>query len=177
MWCKWSTSHDSIPLESNLLLTSLWNKELGLIKHSPNSTPILRVSGRLLEKAMAPHSSTLAWRIPGTGEPGGLLSLGSHSQTWLKWLNSRKTFKSKLRSLTPNQYPENCIPKSSDLQNQAGSNMWQQKCSHPHPHLSHNDVPVTCTPKLPRQKAACGGRELGHKIKKIKKKLTGKKKK
>ena len=30
------------------------------------------------EKAMAPHSSTLAWRIPGTGEPGGLLSMGSH---------------------------------------------------------------------------------------------------
>ena len=31
-----------------------------------------------LEKAMAPHSSTLAWRIPGMGEPGGLLSVGSH---------------------------------------------------------------------------------------------------
>ena len=29
-----------------------------------------------LEKAMAPHSSVLAWRIPGTGEPGGLPSLG-----------------------------------------------------------------------------------------------------
>ena len=27
---------------------------------------------------MAPHSSTLAWRIPGTGEPGGLPSMGSH---------------------------------------------------------------------------------------------------
>ena len=27
---------------------------------------------------MAPHSSTLAWRIPGTGEPGGLPSKGSH---------------------------------------------------------------------------------------------------
>ena len=31
-----------------------------------------------LEKAMAPHSSTLAWRIPGMGEPGGLPSMGSH---------------------------------------------------------------------------------------------------
>ena len=31
-----------------------------------------------LEKAMAPHSSTLAWRIPGTGEPGGLPSMGLH---------------------------------------------------------------------------------------------------
>ena len=30
------------------------------------------------EKAMAPHSSTLAWRIPGMGEPGGPLSMGSH---------------------------------------------------------------------------------------------------
>ena len=27
---------------------------------------------------MAPHSSTLAWKIPGTGEPGGLPSMGSH---------------------------------------------------------------------------------------------------
>ena len=27
---------------------------------------------------MATHSSVLAWRIPGTGEPGGLPSLGSH---------------------------------------------------------------------------------------------------
>ena len=32
----------------------------------------------ILEKAMAPHSSVLAWRIPGTGEPGGLPSMGSH---------------------------------------------------------------------------------------------------
>ena len=31
-----------------------------------------------LEKEMATHSSTLAWKIPRTGEPGGLPSLGSH---------------------------------------------------------------------------------------------------
>ena len=31
-----------------------------------------------LEKEMATHSSVLAWRIPGTGEHGGLLSMGSH---------------------------------------------------------------------------------------------------
>ena len=31
-----------------------------------------------LEKEMAAHSSVLAWRIPGTGEPGGLPSVGSH---------------------------------------------------------------------------------------------------
>ena len=31
-----------------------------------------------LQKEMATHSSVLAWRIPGTEEPGGLLSVGSH---------------------------------------------------------------------------------------------------
>ena len=31
-----------------------------------------------LEKEMAIHSSVPAWRTPGTGEPGGLLSMGSH---------------------------------------------------------------------------------------------------
>ena len=31
-----------------------------------------------LEKKMATHSGVLAWRIPGTGEPGGLPSMGSH---------------------------------------------------------------------------------------------------
>ena len=31
-----------------------------------------------LEKEMATHSSVLAWRIPGTGEPGGLPSMGLH---------------------------------------------------------------------------------------------------
>ena len=33
---------------------------------------------RALEKEMATHSSVLAWRIPGTVEPGGLPSLGLH---------------------------------------------------------------------------------------------------
>ena len=37
----------------------------------------------LTEKAMAPHSSTLAWKIPWTEEPGRLQSMGSLSQTRL----------------------------------------------------------------------------------------------
>ena len=41
-----------------------------------------------LEKEMATHSSVLAWRIPGTGEPGGLRSMGSQSRTRLKRLSS-----------------------------------------------------------------------------------------
>ena len=35
-----------------------------------------------LEKEMATHSSVLAWRIPGTGEPGGLLSMGFFRQEY-----------------------------------------------------------------------------------------------
>ena len=57
-----------------------------------------------LEKEMATHSSVLAWRIPGTGEPGGLPSMGSHrfghdwsdlaaaaltQRTWI-WANSKR---------------------------------------------------------------------------------------
>ena len=37
---------------------------------------------------MATQSSVLAWRIPGMAEPGGLPSMGSHSQTRLKQLSS-----------------------------------------------------------------------------------------
>ena len=40
-----------------------------------------------LEKEIATHSSVLAWRIPGTGESGGLLSMGSQSRTRLKRLS------------------------------------------------------------------------------------------
>ena len=39
---------------------------------------------------MATHSSVLARRIPGSAEPGGLPSIGSHSRTRLKWFSSSK---------------------------------------------------------------------------------------
>ena len=38
----------------------------------------LTIHFHALEKEMATHSSVLAWRIPGMGEPGGLPSMGSH---------------------------------------------------------------------------------------------------
>ena len=49
------------------------------------------VQGDPLEEGTAPHSkwvSILAWRIPWTEEPGRLQSMGSQSQTRLKWLSS-----------------------------------------------------------------------------------------
>ena len=39
---------------------------------------IFTFHSQAVEKEMATHSSVLTWRIPGTGEPGGLPSMGSH---------------------------------------------------------------------------------------------------
>ena len=44
-----------------------------------------------MEKAMAPYSSTLAWRILWTEEPGGLLSMGSH-RVGHDWVTSLSLF-------------------------------------------------------------------------------------
>ena len=46
-----------------------------------------------LEKEMATHSSVLAWRIPETGEPGGLPFMGLQSRTQLKRLSSSSSNK------------------------------------------------------------------------------------
>ena len=42
------------------------------------SDPTEQLHFHALEKEMATHSIVLAWRIPGTEEPGGLPSMGSH---------------------------------------------------------------------------------------------------
>ena len=53
-------------------------------------------SGRSLEKEMATHSSILAWRIPGTGKPGGLPSYGvAQSRTRLNRLSSSSSIREK----------------------------------------------------------------------------------
>ena len=62
-----------------------------------------------LEKEMATHSSILAWRIPGTEEPGGLLSMGSHrvGHDWsdLEAAASVSFRKPQLRSMTLLKHP------------------------------------------------------------------------
>ena len=51
-------------------------------------TGLIPGSGRSMEKEMAAHSSTLAWRIPWTEEPGGLQSRVTKSRTGLKQLSA-----------------------------------------------------------------------------------------
>ena len=62
-----------------------------------------------LEKAMATHSSVLAWRIPGTGEPCGLPSMGSHRiiQDWCNLAAAASSFIFYMMHLmwAPNPYP------------------------------------------------------------------------
>ena len=45
-----------------------------------------------LEKEMATHSSVLAWRIPGTGEPGGLSSMGQGSLVGCRLWGSTESY-------------------------------------------------------------------------------------
>ena len=56
---------------------------------------------------MAPHSGTLAWRIPGTGEPGGLLSVGSH-RVGHDWSNLAAAAAAAAAMISPN-LPEQLI--------------------------------------------------------------------
>ena len=67
-------------LFSYLLMADYIDINMELFRFSEGSV-LLYLELRLpsaLKKEMATHSSVLAWRIPGTGEPGGLLSMGSH---------------------------------------------------------------------------------------------------
>ena len=52
-------------------------KSLNTLPQAFRVTALNPYSTDTLEKEMATHSSVLAWRIPGTGEPGGLPSAGS----------------------------------------------------------------------------------------------------
>ena len=58
--------------QRSLVGCSPWGRE------ESDKTERLHFHFHALEKAMATHSSVLAWRIPGTEELGGLPSMGSH---------------------------------------------------------------------------------------------------
>ena len=62
-------------------ITEPFRYDLNKIPHDYTVEVLKRFKGldlvdRILEKEMATHSTILAWRIPGTGEPGGLPSWG-----------------------------------------------------------------------------------------------------
>ena len=77
---KWQRGHNShlmtLAYKSPLLGCSIKFSLFCSIRYKGNFTFTFHFHA--LEKEMAAHSSVLAWRIPGMGEPGGLLSMGSH---------------------------------------------------------------------------------------------------
>ena len=80
--CFYHLSHEGFPLIICLLLLLNYSSLLCLVGEG-NGTPLqhsmtFAFHFHALEKDMATHSSVLAWRIPGMGEPGGLPSMGSH---------------------------------------------------------------------------------------------------
>ena len=85
-WDIYSTSGEGngIPLQYSCLENPMdggawWAAVHGVAKSpAPLSNFTFTFHCLALEKEMAAHSSVLAWRIPGTREPGGLPSLGSH---------------------------------------------------------------------------------------------------
>ena len=68
-----STLAWKIPYRS-LVGCSPWGRE----ESDTTERLLFHFSLSCMEKEMATHSSVLAWRIPGTGEPGGLPSMGLH---------------------------------------------------------------------------------------------------
>ena len=83
--CLKHTGHSINTCSMNLPLEVIYKNLGSLVAQMVKSLPAMwetRVRSLgwedPLEKEMETHSSILAWRIPGTGEPGGLLSMGLH---------------------------------------------------------------------------------------------------
>ena len=92
-WQKSDVSGKSIPFKKLAFLKNQMakNAKNQMVKNPPAMQEIqlwFLGGNDPLEEKMATHSSVFAWRIPGTGEPGGLPSMGSQSRTRLKQLSS-----------------------------------------------------------------------------------------
>ena len=99
---KWiSSKYTYIPFLADLTPTSLHpthvrhHRTLSWAPCTLLPVPTLYfIHGSALEKALATHSSVLAWRIPGTAEPGGLPSVGSHraGHDWSDWATAATVY-------------------------------------------------------------------------------------
>ena len=92
---KWYGEGDGTPLQysclENLMDRGAWWAAVHVVAKSRTrlNNFIFTFHFHALEKEITTHSSVLAWRIPGMGEPGGLPSMGvTQSRTRLKWRSS-----------------------------------------------------------------------------------------
>ena len=83
-YCQLNGEGNGIPLQYSCLENPMdggawWATVHGVVKSRTRLSDLtFTFHFHALEKEMATHSSVLAWRIPGMGEPGGLPSMGSH---------------------------------------------------------------------------------------------------
>ena len=78
-------ANEGVGEQTELGMIRLHFKQLCTSRFQPDESSYWYFGGFPSEKEMATHSSVLAWRIPGTGEPGGLPSMGvTQSRTRLK---------------------------------------------------------------------------------------------
>ena len=70
-------THSSTPAWKNPMDGGAWGAAVHGVAKGWTRLSDFTFTFHALEKVMATHSSVLAWRIPGTGEPGGLQSMGS----------------------------------------------------------------------------------------------------
>ena len=112
----WGATIHGVAKSRSTGYTAVWWETMGTVRQSTVGVAKSRTwlsdftftfHFHALEKAMATHSSVRAWRIPGMGEPGGLPSMGSHSQTRLKRLSSNS---SSSIVLVTQSYPTLCDP-------------------------------------------------------------------
>ena len=75
---NWNIQNISIPKDSRTKYLSYTLLQIFKFRILPLRLHLLPSKTYALEKEMATYSSVLAWRIPGTGEPDGLPSMGSH---------------------------------------------------------------------------------------------------
>ena len=79
MWRRqWQTTPVLLPRKSHGRRSLVGCSPWGLEELDTTERLYFHFSLHALEKEMATHSSVLAWRIPGTVEPGGLPSMGLH---------------------------------------------------------------------------------------------------
>ena len=80
--CQVGGEGNGTPLQysclENLMDRGAWKAAVHVVTEGRTRLSDFTFTFHALEKEMATHSSVLAWRIPRTGEPGGLPSMGSH---------------------------------------------------------------------------------------------------
>ena len=102
-----------------------------------------------LEKEVATHSSVLAWRVPGTGEPGGLPSMGSH-RVGHDWSDlaaaaaARRAKVEKLADLSPDSLPNSCFCSVTQL----CPTLWPHGLQHARPPCP-SPTPRACSNSCP----------------------------